>query len=245
MKLKLFAAFVIFQFSANAQIEKVITDMFNNPNKANIKGNTYVNFSVMLPIELSTAIASGNISVPPISLEFEKAVAKNFSLGASLGYMQIKSTQINWTKAANGEINIYDALSLLGINLPFLPPGTTQGSYSYTYKYINLGVSGTYYFYTTEKSLEPFFKATLGYKFKTNSIEGQQPSVDFQNDNVNASVKVASSIYFGGFTGARWYTSSKKTFSLLGSLGYGNGYGDGVSIASSTLLLNLGLSYKF
>jgi len=93
--------------------------------------------------------------------------------------------------------------------------------YSWSYKYIPLGVTANYHFKLDEPKIDPFVGLGLGYNVVNCSFSGS---------GINNSCGYSSGIYFIGRAGARYFFSPKMAV-----------YGD---VGAGGATLNLGIMFK-
>jgi outer membrane protein W len=96
------------------------------------------------------------------------------------------------------------------------------GGYSWSYKYIPVGVTANYHFVLEDKRFDPFVGLGLGYNVVSCSWSG--PTIG-SND-----CGYSSGIYFIGKAGARYFFNPKMAF-----------YGD---VGAGAATLNLGLMFR-
>jgi hypothetical protein len=96
------------------------------------------------------------------------------------------------------------------------------GGYSWSYKYIPVGVTGNYHFKLDDPKIDPFVGLGLGYNVV---------SCDWSGPNASATgCGYSSGIYFIGRAGARYFFSPKMA-----------AYGD---VGAGGATLNLGIMFK-
>lgn len=115
---------------------------------------------------------SGSVTLPPVSLSYEKAVTDKISIGGIVGY---SSSQYNY--AFEG------------------------GSYKWKYSYLLIGARGNYHFATTEK-FDPYAGLTLGYNIVSVKSPAQARGYTAKGSALLFGGQLGANYYFSSNTGA-------------------------------------------
>ena len=115
---------------------------------------------------------SGSITLPPISLSYEKAVTDKISVGGIVGYSSSKYSY-----------------------------GFGGSSYDWKYTYLLIGAKGNYHFATTEK-FDPYAGLTLGYNIVSVKSPGEVQGYAAKGSALLFGAQVGANYYFSSNTGA-------------------------------------------
>ena len=115
---------------------------------------------------------SGSITLPPISLSYEKAVTDKISVGGIVGY---SSSQYHY--------------------------GFGGSSYKWKYSYLLIGARGNYHFATTEK-FDPYAGLTLGYNIVSVKSPRQVQNYSAKGSALLFGGQLGANYYFSSNTGA-------------------------------------------
>lgn len=115
---------------------------------------------------------SGSVTLPPLSVSYEKAVTDKISVGGILGY---SSSQYTYKFGGS--------------------------AYRWKYSYILIGARGNYHFATSEK-LDPYVGLTLGYNIVSVKSPGQIQGYSAKGSALLFGGQIGANYYFSTNTGA-------------------------------------------
>lgn len=106
------------------------------------EGDNLLNFGV----GLGSTYATGNSTIPPLSISFEHGITDKISVGALIGYSSSKDELVNF-----------------------------GGTWTLRYSYVITGTRGSYHFYTNDK-IDVYGGALIGSNIATSSVNYDGPS---------------------------------------------------------------------
>ena len=132
------------------------------------KGTSYVHAG----IGFGGGFYSGSVTLPPLSVSYEKAVTEKISVGGIVGY---SSSQYTY--------------------------GFGGSSYKWKYSYLLIGARGNYHFATSEK-FDPYAGLTLGYNIVSVKSPGQVQGYSAKGSALLFGGQIGANYYFSTNTGA-------------------------------------------
>lgn len=210
--------------------------------KAKLQKHLLFNLNMTYPISTGNVIDGSKLKVPPIYVSAEYGIYENITIGLMGGYMKTETNgTIDQLANALQTGNFNDILS--GLFGGLLGGGTTSTDpYRVTNGSILVGGTLKYNFVGNEK-LNLFIANRTGLKIRTVKKEYTGDTgielVDALVNTAESTSGIFSSFSFGG----NYYLDKKKMIAISPEIGWGPGWGDGISISNNPILLTIGGTY--
>lgn len=211
----------------------------NRP-QAKLKKHFFLNAHVTGQFGISNAIGKDSRTlVPPIYLSAEYGVYTNVTLGVFAGLAKSRSTSIDLYSDADLQSILDNPLSLLN----YQPSGSSY----YNINYYLLGMSIKYNF-VGGKRTNLFIGSRSGYKIAraAETKTGTGHSNNILNNEFNqilGLVDNGSRFLGSAIFGGNFFLDKKMQWAITPEVGFGTGWGDGISSGLQSFLFTLGGTY--
>ncbi len=232
-KIILLFAITAFAITTQAQLGGVAmgvgSQLIGMRPKAKLQKHWMFNLQTVYSIGISNAIGGSKNILPPTFVSAEYGINTNYTVGIMLGLNKTQSK------------NVYNQFIDLFGNVV---DDTSSGARYYNIKYTLLGVTGKYNFIGGPNS--NLFIATraglkMGNKQRVNI--GNSPLGTIIGDPVSNAFDAATNYFFSTTFGMNAFLNKEHIFAITPEVGYGYGFGDGISFGTNSLLLSIGITY--
>jgi len=244
--------FLSFGFFASAQfgvLGGVAGAAMSSQKRAHVQKHLFVNANITLPVSLTGGSLDGSkLVMPPTYLSVDYGIRDNITIGAMVGTMTTKSNGTIESLAEsllNGNTDFdFSNINLQNIANSILGGGsinTNTSNYEVKNSSTMLGLTFKYNFTGGKKTILYMANRT-GLKIrnvkKDYGTTGDE-LVDKVVDVAESTSGIFSSFSFGGY----FFLDKNKKWAINPEIGVGPGWGDGLAITGSPLLVTIGATY--
>ncbi len=238
----LFMAFACFYTSSNAQlgvISSLASGLITSRPQAKLKKHFFLTAQTTGQFGFSNIVpgSKSKTLIPPTFLTAEYGIKNNITLGAFIGLSKTKTRDIL-------SYNSTDLQNIIDNIISGNPStATSTGATFYEINYTLIGGSLKYNFNGGPKT-NLYVGSRMGYKLSNkNTFKTGTGTSDPRLDDLLNVIETTNKFLFSGMFGINFFVDKYNRFALTPELGFGTGWGDGISIGTQSALLSVGLTY--